>query len=171
MKYVSLTDCKEEVFPYIYEQLSSAEPSAKYEEEPEGLKELEKVLALVKQNSFYPTLIEKAAYILCSIAGSQYFSNGNKRLGVVTLLQFLIVNSVVVLVLSNEDAYIELLRKAFPQHTWEHNSEIKDGNPLFLYNLAIVIGDRKKWSKNDNFTAVKEKITKMFQTLYIYEET
>lgn len=51
---------------------------------------------------FYPTIYDKAACLFFSIAGGHIFSNGNKRTAVLALDQFLVVNSVYLL-LSNED--------------------------------------------------------------------
>jgi death-on-curing family protein len=51
---------------------------------------------------FYPTIYDKAACLFFSIAGGHIFSNGNKRTGVLALDQFLLANSVYLL-LSNED--------------------------------------------------------------------
>ena len=164
MNYISLEGCKRFVFPYIYEQLTNNEPTAQYEQESTGIAELKKVFELVQNDLFYPTLPHKAAYLLCSIAGSQYFSNGNKRLGVITLLFFLIMNDAEVLALDSE-GYEKLLRNYFPSLIWEHNLVIGDNLPIFLYNLTILIGDRKQWGQGIEFDAVKGKVTELFSVL------
>lgn len=51
---------------------------------------------------FYPTVYDKAACLFFSIAGGHIFNNGNKRTAVLALDQFLLANSVYLL-LSNED--------------------------------------------------------------------
>ena len=51
---------------------------------------------------FYPTIYAKAACLFFSIAGGHIFTNGNKRTGVLALDQFLLANSIYLL-LSNED--------------------------------------------------------------------
>ena|SRR5258708_4002144 len=165
MKYVSTEDCYKFVFPYIYSQLSGSEPTAQYEQEPEGLNELAKVLQLVENDSYYPSFEGKAAYLLCSIAGSQYFTNGNKRLGIIVLMLFLIFNEVELLVLTVKE-YRELLKDLFPLHIWENNSNIGEGEPLFLYNLAILIGDRNQWGEGMSFDTLKEKVANLFSILY-----
>lgn len=165
MQYVTLDHCRNAVFRFIYEKLSSTEPSAQYEQESNGLAELDKVLHLVESDSFYPTFADKAAYLLCSIAGSQYFSNGNKRLGATVLMQFRILNNAKQLVLAAKK-YQKLLAKFFPKHSWESNPTIVEADPLFLYNLAIVIGDRTKWGQNVDFTVLKQKVSAMFSQLY-----
>lgn len=165
MQYVSLDYCKNRVFPYIYRKLSKEEPSAQYGQEANGLQELNKVLRLVENDLFYPTLPDKTAYLLCSIAGSQYFSNGNKRLGVMVLMAFLVINNVKLRTLTAKK-YRELLLNKFPIHTWEDNLQIQKAHPLFLYNLAIIIGDRTQWGKNVDFTVLKQKVSEIFSELY-----
>lgn len=103
VKYFGLQACYAYGFPYIYDELADAEQAPRYEAEANGIAELEKVLAFAQIDAYYPTFDEKSAYLLCSIAGSQYFSNGNKRLAVTVLLMFLMHNDVLVL-----DAYENL---------------------------------------------------------------
>lgn len=165
MEYVSLDYCKTKVFPYIYARLSKDEPSAQYDQEANGLQELEKVLHLMESDMFYPTFPDKAAYLLCSIAGSQYFSNGNKRLGVMTLMSFLVLNHVKLVTLSAKK-YQSLLRHKFPKHNWENNTTIVKSHALFLYNLAIIIGDRTVWEDGVDFDVLKKKVSEMFSELY-----
>lgn len=165
MKYVSIRDCHQFVFPYIYNQLTSNEPTDQYEKNIKGLGELTKVLDLVQNNSFYPLLKDKAAYLLSSIAGSQYFNNGNKRLGVIVLIFFLIINDVEIRVLTI-DQYLEIVGKFFPMHTWENNSNIQENEPLLLYNLAIIIGDKKRQGEGADFDILKQNVSRIFDILY-----
>lgn len=163
IRYLTIEDCKREVFTFIQAELTADEQAADYEHEP-GMAELQKVLTLMQADEYYPTFEQKAAYLLCSIAGSQYFSNGNKRLSVVTLLTFLIFN---------EAAFSELSKKqlegvfvqTFPLHVWEENPNIRGDHSLFLYNLAIVLGNRACWGTGD-FGATREKVGIMFGFLY-----
>lgn len=165
MEYVSLDYCRNTIFPHIYTRLSHTEPSAQYEEEPSGLKELEKVLHLVESDLFYPTFQEKAAYLICSIAGSQYFSNGNKRLGIMVLVSFFVLNEASSQIVTTKD-YQDMMKKVFPLHSWENNLNIGESEPLFLYNLAILIGDRTKWGAGADFDVLKKKVSEMFSELY-----
>lgn len=164
MRYVGPEDCQTIAFPYIHQHLSRGEPAPAYAEESTGLEELKKVLTLVQDDRYYPTLADKSSYVLCGIAGAQYFSNGNKRLGVVTLLLFLIVNRVELLVLPKK-AYPELLLDQFPEHRWEENPYITGDFSLFLYNLAIVIGDRNRWGVDD-FGALRKRVAVIFERLF-----
>lgn len=164
MRYVGLDDCKKFAFPYIHRHLSAGEPAPAYEEEGAGLRELEKVLTLVRDDRFYRTLAEKASYLFCGIAGAQYFANGNKRLGVVVLLLFLIANRGEVLELSHED-YRVILLEQFPRHRWEDNAYIRGTFSLFLYNLAVVVGDRPRWGVS-GFGDLRERVATIFGRIF-----
>src|SRR3989338_5329078 len=96
VRYFGIEACKMYGFPYIYSKLTDAEQAPDYEFELNGIAELEKVLEFVRNDSYYSSFEEKCAYLICSIAGSQYFSNGNKRLSVTVLLMFLMANDVLV---------------------------------------------------------------------------
>lgn len=50
----------------------------------------------------YPTIYDKAAYLFFSLAGGHIFTNGNKRTAVLALDQFLMANSIYLL-LDNEE--------------------------------------------------------------------
>ena len=60
---------------------------------------------------FYPTLYDKAACLFFSIAGNHIFGNGNKRTAVLALDQFLLANSLY-LILSNQEVYRLALESA-----------------------------------------------------------
>lgn len=165
MHYLSVETCRQSVFPFIYKELTREEAAPQYESEPQGLKELEKVLTLIQDDTYYPTFSKKAAYLLCSIAGSQYFSNGNKRLAVMALVTFLIVNNAQKGELTMQE-FKDLLAEYFQRHRWEDNRSISGAHSLFLYNLALIIGDRSRWSDGDDFSLLKDKIAMIFEYLY-----
>lgn len=164
MEYIDLQTCVKEVFPFIHALLTREAPAPTYTDERNGMQELEKVLTFVRDDRFYPSFAEKAAYMICSVAGSQYFSNGNKRLSVTVLLSFLSQNGASIEVIE-EDGYHRLFLDAFPLGKWESNAAITDPHALFLYNLAITIGDRAKWGCRD-FTTLREKVAALFGHIY-----
>jgi death-on-curing family protein len=73
---------------------------------------------------FYPTIYDKAACLFFSIAGGHIFSNGNKRTGVLALDQFLLANSVYLL-LSNEDMEQLAKRTASHRERKEDHKQVK----------------------------------------------
>jgi len=58
-----------------------------------------------------------------------------------------------------------LLSGHFPLHQWEDNAQFQNPHALFLYNLAIVIGNRNVWG-GINFDILKEKTSEMFELLH-----
>lgn len=164
MRYLDREFCRNVVFPFIHRNLTEHEPAPMYEQEQRGMNELEKVLTFMRDDQFYPAPEEKAAYLMCSIAGSQYFSNGNKRLGVAALLFFLGLNKTAMELL-DQGGYRELLATVFPHSRWEDNPRIPEAHSLFLYNLALVVSDRYRWNAQD-FDTLKKDVASIFTHLY-----
>ncbi len=162
--YFSTEEFRHIGFGFIHDRLTEIEPAPDYEKEKTGMEQLEKVLTLVRSDEYYPTFWDKAAYLITSIAASQYFSNGNKRLAIVVLLTFLSKNNIELLA---ADLYTALLQ-AFPDMHWEENMNIDHPHALFLYNLAIVLGNRSVWGTND-FGILRTKVAEMFRLLYKHE--
>ena len=162
--YVTMENCVKTVFPYIHRRLAFEEQAPEYQFDVEGMAELEKVLELVRNDEYYSSFHAKAAYLICSIAGSQYFSNGNKRLAIVVLMMFLLLNMTQIAELSREQ-FRDLLSELFPLHTWDDNRSIEESYPLFLYNLAIIIGDRHVWPIQ-NFDNLKQSVQTLFEILH-----
>jgi death-on-curing family protein len=164
IRYPTEQDFRMKGFPFIQEVLSAHEPAPDYLSERNGMAELNKVLNFLQQDAYYASFFEKAAYLVCSISGSQYFSNGNKRLAVTALMLFMSLNEAEIYE-TIEEEYREILLFAFPLHTWERNEFLKGPHALFLYNLAIVIGNRKVWGTN-NFAMVRDLVGTLFSHLY-----
>lgn len=151
-------------FSWIKTSLTSTEPAPDYASDPLGMAELRKVIEFARNDTYYSTFEEKAAYMICSIAGSQYFPNGNKRLAVTTLLLFLVANHAEVLV-GDKKNYKEILKIIFPLYEWEENSTIDNPHTLFLYNLTIVIGDRAKWGVQE-LSDLRTMVSLIFRNIY-----
>lgn len=82
---------------------------------------------------FYPTVVDKAAYLFFSIAGGHIFRNGNKRTAVLALDQFLNANAHYLL-LSNE----EVKNLAEDTASYNENGETKD---FALARIRKAIGE------------------------------
>lgn len=167
MRYILLQDCIQRGFPYIHAVLSSTEPAPVYEQDESGMSELNKVLLLMRNDDYYPTFFEKSSYLISSIAGSQYFQNGNKRLAVVVLLLLLIENRVQI-INAEFSVFSALLKRYFPAANIERNQSIQDPHALFLYNLAIVLGDRSVQG-GIGFEELREKVANIFRQIYQIE--
>ena len=53
---------------------------------------LESVLALVQNDCYYPTFIDKLAYLVYSFCKNHCFVDGNKRISILLGTQFLLIN-------------------------------------------------------------------------------
>ena len=65
--------------------------------------ELESVLTLVQNDSYYPTFIDKLAYLVYGFCKNHCFVDGNKRISILLGTQFLLING-------HEDAAESFLR-------------------------------------------------------------
>ena len=164
MIYIDIPLCEKWVFEFIHVVLTNDEPAPDYRTEQDGIAELAKVLNFVRNDVYYPEFADKAAYMLCSIAGAQYFSNGNKRLAVVLLISFLIINQAEIITLK-ESQFKEILGVLFPAYVWEEKPNIQDPHAQFLYNLAVIIGSPDKWDVQ-KFDDLKKKISSLFMSIY-----
>lgn len=61
--------------------------------------------------------------------------------------------------------YKNFLIEIFPSAKWENNLNIEHPHALFLYNLALVIGDRKRWG-GGGFDELKANVGKLFAHIY-----
>lgn len=79
------------LFGLVKEQLNndSSDPLPDYRKE--NSENLEKILGFVRSD-LYPTLVDKSAYLFVAVVKGHIYSNGNKRLGFVTLMYFLFIN-------------------------------------------------------------------------------
>ena len=140
--YPSIDACRSLLFPLIRREMAATEPAPYYEGERSGMDHLEGIVALMERNE-YEGVLGKAAYLFCSVIDGHHFSNGNKRLGVVLLTYFLLINRYKISVL---DLRImrEELEKAFPKLQWEDVQSFQHPHEHFFYHLALVIADRRQ---------------------------
>lgn len=73
---------------------------------------------------FYPTIYDKAACLFFSIAGGHIFGNGNKRTAVLALDQFLLANSIYLL-LTNKDIEELAMSTATYRTRNEHPDDVR----------------------------------------------
>ncbi len=144
--YPTLEACRAILFPMIRKQMVTFEPAPPYESETRGMQKIESIFDLMKNDTYYPGLLRKAAYVFCAIIDGHPFSNGNKRMAVSALTYFLIVNS---RHLSAPDmqAVHDELRKQFPNLQWENIQAFHHPHEYFFYHLALVIADRNQKGK------------------------
>jgi death-on-curing protein len=93
-KWLTLDHIRDICFVYAQTHLAFDEPIPPFDTRFPG--KLELILGIPKQEfegqSFYPTLTEQAAALFYSLVKEHPFLNGNKRIAVVGLLLFLLLN-------------------------------------------------------------------------------
>jgi death-on-curing family protein len=128
------------IFKFVAERYGRQEEVPNYRDNLQGVEKLLGVLERARMDRYYPTLLEKATHLLLSINKGHFFSNGNKRLALVTTTTFLTINEKH-LKEDSKEFYKTLLKSQFPEHT-----ECKDfpdftSTDFATYNLSIVIAD------------------------------
>ena len=135
-----------------------------YDSEEEAV---DKYFALIDRarTDYYPSIFEKASHLFINI-NFHYFSNGNKRLSVVSTVIFLEKNNYINADLSKEE-YNEILKELFSGYDFKEYEgfEPKD---FGIYNLAIIVAmqneDVKIKVSNDE---LKEKVRTYFEKTFI----
>jgi len=134
-----------------------------YDNEVDAIDEYFALIDRSKTN-YYFSVFDKAAYLFINI-NSHYFSNGNKRLSVVSTVYFLEKNKYIPSGLSkkNYEKILTDLFGDFPLTDWD-GFEAKD---FGLYNLAIIVArqNEKKHLKVSN-DELKEKVKTFFEKTF-----
>ncbi len=160
MQYHEQSDL-EAIFKIVADHYARAEEVPQYAEEQVGVEKLLGVFDGVRSGTFYPSLEDKAAYLLLQVNKGHFFSNGNKRLALVVAVAFVVINDMVVLDTS-KDEYRERLRGLFPQFDRFEDQPDFTSDEFALYNLSIIIADSHKYVGVAGFEELKEKVKNFF---------
>jgi prophage maintenance system killer protein len=140
--YLTIDDCKTQLFPYIQKRMATDEPAPAYGIEGSGLRKLESIFALMERDE-YEGLLGKAAYLFCSIIDNHPFSNGNKRLAVTLLIAFLLMNRCKIHG-PNMATLRKEMKRFFPHVRWQPIRAFSLPHEHFFYHLALIIADRSQ---------------------------
>lgn len=153
----------EHVFAFIESHFSGRENVPLYVDEAPGIEKLRGVLNGVRSDTFYPTLVAKAAYLLIQINKGHFFSNGNKRIALVIAIAFLAMNDKQIAPRTKE-FYRERLRNLFPTFNDFEDQEDFSTEEFALYNLSIIIADSHKYLGEGEkaFEMLKQKVGSFF---------
>ncbi len=128
---------------------------------------IDKYFALIDRSKteYYPDIFDKASHLFINI-NSHYFSNGNKRLSVVSTVIFLEKNGFIAANLSKEN-YREIIKNLFGNFSL---AELEGFEPkdFGIYNLAIIVAmqNEKKQLKVSN-DDLKKKVKIFFKKTFI----
>ncbi|MCH8888969.1 type II toxin-antitoxin system death-on-curing family toxin [Patescibacteria group bacterium] len=128
------------IFELLSKRYARVEEVPHYKLETTGFDSLCGVLKRVQADTYYPLLFEKAVYLLININKGHFFSNGNKRLALVTMTTFLDINQYK-LKKESKDWYREFLTKLFPEYKQWQDFEDFRSTDFATYNLSIMIAD------------------------------
>lgn len=131
------------IFSYIEMRYTRIEEVPRYREEYR-FDEFCGVLRQAAADTYYPSIQDKATYLLIGIIQGHFFSNGNKRLALVVMAFFLSFNGFQLREKSKAE-YQELLGTLFPEHG--HWEDYPDFSPrdYATYNLAVIIAQRGEY--------------------------
>lgn len=155
-------------FNLIYKHYATKQNVPNYRYEISGIAKLTGVLTGVRENRFYPTILDKASYLLIQVNTGHFFSNGNKRLALVLTDIFLGINKLRLkgLFKNNNELdkkdYQRILQELFPLcNKFEDQYDFTPAD-FAGYNLSIIIADNKKYVAN--FDELKNKIKIFLET-------
>lgn len=159
--YITPNDL-ESRFDLVKKHYTRHEEVPHYTRETSGMGKLLGVLEKVRIDLYYPTLFDKATYLLVAINKGHFFSNGNKRLALVIALDFLILNGARVQDLSGDrfEGYKRKLSEIFGNVQFEEYPEFTP-EEFALYHLSLIVAESHRYVGND-FDALKQKVNDFF---------
>jgi len=160
MKYLS----EEDIFvisKVIQKNLSYHEPSPNYIFEKDGFKQWSGVIERVKME-YYPSFFDKVTKLIVDINKGHFYSNGNKRLALVTALFFVEYNKFKIHRYSKKK-YKEFLKKLFPIFKVYKDYSDFSGAEFAFYNLSIIIANSNEHGLTHD--CLKSKVNEFLQFL------
>lgn len=141
MVYLELEDYFEYIFKDIRNLAYDDKQKPDYENQKEGLKKLESILELVKEDRYYPEFCKKAAYLFVTLSTGHIFSNGNKRIALFSFAYFFRRNGYTYRSITKAE-YEKWFKTFFPKYKF---SKIKfnTGFGWAWYNLNKAINIKK----------------------------
>ncbi len=133
-----------------------------YDDDRHGIDEYFALIERLKSDTFYPDVIAKATALFLYLNTGHYFSNGNKRIAVFSLLAFLDINEYTHKEYSKEDVKVVCKDLFGTQNLEDFNifSELD----FAMYNFAIITAQFNK--NNVDFETAKKKVTTFLNALF-----
>jgi len=159
------------IFDLVEKHYARKEEVPDYKHEQAGVDKLLGVFEGVK-SAFYPSLEEKASYLILQINKGHFFSNGNKRLALVAAMGFLVINDKILSELSKEK-YRAMLEALFPLYNAYEDQADFSPDEYALYNLSIIIADSHRYIEGgaNDYDGLKSKVVDFFrQSLIDWKE-
>lgn len=157
ISYISIGELLQAVFDFINVRYSEREEVPVYKDEP-GFPKLLATLELVKDDNYYPDLLDKATYLFININKGHFFSNGNKRLSIVVLVLFLVLNNRVFKDESKE-WYKRKLETLFPECRDVGFEDFTEFNSVDFCAYHLAIRTAASGEYNIDHQVLKQRIT------------
>jgi len=146
MVYLTLEEYFEFIFNDIRELVYDDKAKPAYENETAGIGQLSGILAFIQNDSLYPNLFSKGAFLFVALSTGHKFSNGNKRLALFSYIYFSRRNKI-----SYRSLPIKTYKKWFKIHFPNYKlppNEFKTniGWALFNFNKCINIKETEQAS-------------------------
>jgi prophage maintenance system killer protein len=133
-----------------------------YDEEQAGIDEFFSLIDRIKNDTYYPDVFSKATALFLYLNTSHYFSNGNKRLAVFTLLSFLQDNGFEMIVTSKKN-FRHIMTDIFGEVGYEDFDNFSDVD-FAMYNFAIITA---QFNKNGvDFDTAKQQVQHFISTVF-----
>ena len=143
MIYLKIEDYFEFIFEDIKKFIYDDKAKPSYENDA-GIEQFKSILDFVKNDDYYPTILNKAAYLLISISTGHKFRNGNKRLALFTFAYFLHSNNIS-FKKHRKKTYRKWFKQYFPKYKMSPNDFLRNvGWALYNFNKCINIKEQEK---------------------------
>mgnify|MGYP001557803271 CR=1 FL=1 len=153
------------IFDLIGQYYCENEEVPDYRSEANGIEKLQGIFQGVREDVYYPSLLEKAVYLFVQINKGHFFSNGNKRLSLVCGIGFLGINDIGLDSAVSKETYRELFEILFPYKFEMEDQADFTSDEFALYNLAIFIADSSRFGIS--FDDLKERVHKFLSRMSI----
>lgn len=153
----------DQIFSIIGENYAKKEEVPNYREQLNGIAKYAGILETVRSDQFYPSLFDKASYLLIQINKGHFFSNGNKRLSLMTALIFIVINDY--WFIGEREQYFQKVMELFPTFDrFDHDPNFKPYE-FGLYNLSIIIAANNEYEPD--FDLLKNKVNDFLKTFLL----
>jgi prophage maintenance system killer protein len=162
VKYITPEDLVQIVDAIQSFEYVNKEEVPDYDAEQFGIDEYFSLIDRLTNDTFYPTVISKATGLFLYLNTSHYFSNGNKRLAVFSLVSFLESNGFEILELSKSE-FQSIMTDIFKVEVCEDFESFSPAD-FFMYNFAIITA---QFNKNGvDFDSAKAQVRDIIQIIF-----
>lgn len=162
VKYIESKDLVDIVDLITQFDYKNKEKAPNYDREKDGIDNYFSLMDRAKEDVYYPEVLDKASFLFINI-NNHYFSNGNKRLALVTVIMFLEKNNYTNRLNLKKDDIKKLLNELFIGIRLDDVKNFDIIN-FGLYNLALIVA--RKGELGIPPEVLKEKVKMFFSYIY-----